>query len=128
MENQLTKSFTLREFACHDGTPVPDKLVSNAAILAKNLQAIEDAIGVPLLLSSVYRTPTYNKRIGGKIRSKHLECLAADIHTRHHTPRQLHALIEKLIKAGTITQGGLGLYPSFVHYDARGTRSRWYEI
>jgi hypothetical protein len=34
-------------------------------------------------------------------------------------------IIENLIAQGKIIEGGVGIYPTFVHYDIRGTKARW---
>lgn len=122
---RLTENFTLQEFACKDGSPVPDKYMANVAMLAENLQVLRDALGEPLHINSAYRTPSYNAKVGGEVNSQHLIGKAADLTCKSKTPRQLHALIEKMIKAGAMRQGGLGLYKGFVHYDIRGERARW---
>lgn len=128
MVTQLTKSFSLEEFTCGDGTAIPAEFLTNVKILAENLQVLRDYIGVPILITSGYRTALYNKKVSGKTQSQHLTASAADISTKKHSPRQLHSIIEKLIKDKRMKQGGLGLYRSFVHYDIRGRRSRWYEL
>ena len=51
--------------------------------------------------------------------------MAADIQVEGKKPARVHELIEELIDAGAMTQGGLGLYATFCHYDFRGTRARW---
>jgi uncharacterized protein YcbK (DUF882 family) len=122
---QLTKNFNLAEFNCRDGRVVPDKYVSNVKTLAENLQVLRDHIGEPIHLNSCYRPPDYNKKVGGKPASQHLTASAADITTKSHTPKQLAAIIEKLITTGKMKQGGLGIYPGFVHYDIRGKKARW---
>jgi uncharacterized protein YcbK (DUF882 family) len=122
---QLTKNFNLIEFACHDGTQVPDKYIGNVTELAENLQILRDDIGEALHINSSYRHTAYNKKIGGAKDSQHLTASAGDITAKSFTPKQLHARIEKLIKAGKMKQGGLGLYPGFVHYDIRGVKARW---
>jgi uncharacterized protein YcbK (DUF882 family) len=122
---QLTKNFHLDEFKCKDGTPVPDNLLCNVQKLAENLQIIRDAVGAPLPITSGYRTPTYNKKIGGASDSQHKLAKAADITTKNLSPKQLHTLIEKLIKQGKVHDGGLGLYKGFVHYDVRPKPARW---
>lgn len=121
---KLTKNFNLSEFACKDGTPVPENLIPNVQLLAKNLQVIRDEVGEALFLNSGYRTPRYNARIGGAKNSMHKQAKAADLTTKSYTPKQLKAIIEKLIKAGKVQDGGIGLYPSFVHYDVGPVR-RW---
>lgn len=122
---QLTKNFGLSEFACKDGTPVPERLIPKTRRLAENLQVIRDYVGDALFINSAYRTPSYNKKIGGVSDSQHPKGTAADLSTRKMTPKQLHALILRLIKEGKIDEGGVGLYPGFVHYDIRGVKARW---
>lgn len=122
---KLTKNFYQEEFNCHDGTPVPALLAPNIKELAENLQVLRDDLGQPLQILSGYRSPAWNLKVGGKPNSYHKKGMAADLTTKDVTPRQLHARILKLIKAGKMKEGGLGLYPGFVHYDIRGTAARW---
>lgn len=122
---QLTKNFSLSEFACRDGRPVPPELIPNVKELAQNLQVLRDDLGEAIHIQSAYRPADYNKRIGGKKNSMHIPAKASDITCKSLTPKQLHARIEKLIAAGKMKQGGLGLYPGFVHYDIRGEKARW---
>lgn len=126
MDNgQLTTNFHIREFKCKDGTKVPDELFGNVKMLAQQLQILRDFIGIPIHLNSAYRTEAYNERIGGSPKSQHKLAKAADMVTAKYTPKQLAAIIKKLIKQGKMMQGGVGVYPSFVHYDIRGTEARW---
>lgn len=122
---QLTKNFSLSEFNCRDGRKVPPQYMANVKKLAENLQVLRDHIGVPININSCYRPPDYNKRIGGAKNSQHLTASAADITTKKYSPRQLAAIVEKLIKEGKMKQGGLGVYPSFIHYDIRPRKARW---
>lgn len=124
---KLTENFNLDEFHCNDGTPVPNEYMENVLKLANNLQVLRDEIKTSITVISGYRTPEYNSRkdVGGKKASKHLIAQAADIVTRVHTPQQLAFIIERLIKDKKMKQGGIGIYPSFIHYDVRGTKARW---
>jgi uncharacterized protein YcbK (DUF882 family) len=122
---QLTENFELIEFICKDGSPVPDEYMHNVKLLAENLQVLRDELGEPVRINSAYRSPNYNKRIGGKPASKHLVAQAADITVKGKTPKQLALIIERLISQRKMKQGGLGVYPGFVHYDVRGTKARW---
>lgn len=122
---QLTVNFNLNEFSCHDGTPVPAELIPNAQELANNLQVLRDFIGEPLHINSGYRPEQYNKAIGGKKNSQHLLAKAADITAKSYTPKKLASIIEQLITAKKMKQGGIGIYPGFVHYDVRGSKARW---
>lgn len=122
---KLTKNFELSEFNCRDGRVVPQKYIANVKELAANLQVLRDEIGEPVHVNSCYRPPDYNKKVGGKPASKHLTASAADITAKGYTPKQLAAVIERLIAEGKMKQGGIGIYPGFVHYDIRGVRARW---
>lgn len=121
----MVKNFTIEELKCKDGTQVPYELMDNAFKLMENLQVLRDYLGEPVRINSGYRSPAYNKRIGGVRNSQHLMARAADITVKSKTPRQLKAIIEKLIKEGKMHNGGIGLYPGFVHYDVRPKPARW---
>lgn len=122
---QLTENFNLAEFSCKDGTPVPKELLPNAKELAKNIQVLRDYLEEPVHITSAYRTPVYNARIGGAKKSQHLLAKAGDLTVKSKTPKQLAKVIEKLIAEGKMKQGGIGIYAGFVHYDIRGKAARW---
>lgn len=131
-KGQLTTNFHISEFKCKDGTHVPENLIPNVQELANNLQVLRNYLtetlgkDCPVHINSGYRTPLYNAKLEGSApQSQHLKAKAADIVTIHHSPKQLADIIEKLIKAGKMKQGGLGRYKGFTHYDVRGTRARW---
>ena len=122
----FTKHFKIKEFNCKDGTPVPPQYLSNAKKVADQLEVLRAALGgKPIVITSGYRTPEYNKKVGGVGGSAHLTASAADIVVRGIPPTQVAATIEKLIDAGKMQEGGIGIYKTFVHYDIRGTRARW---
>ena len=50
---------------------------------------------------------------------------AADIRINGVTSKEIKDVILKLIDEGKISQGGVGSYPGFVHYDVRGVKARW---
>lgn len=125
MTMQLTANFKLDEFKCKDGCGVPDSLLANVQELANNLQVLRDQLGKSIIIMSGYRTPEYNLKCGGELKSQHMEAKAADIIVRDMTPVQVANAIKLLIGAGKMKQGGVGLYDGFVHYDVRGMRARW---
>lgn len=122
---RLTNNFWLSEFACKDGTPVPDNLIETVLELAENLQVLRDALGEPIHINSGYRTEKHNKRIGGVKNSYHVKAMASDISVRNRTPKQVARKIKKLIAQGKMKKGGIGLYNGFVHYDIRGYNAKW---
>lgn len=122
---RITKNFDLAEFNCRDGRVVPDKYLPNVIKLAENLQILRDDIGESIHINSSYRPEDYNKKIGGAKNSQHLTASAADITAKSFTPKQLAARVEKLIAAGKLSFGGLGIYPGFIHVDIRKKKARW---
>jgi len=122
---KLTKNFHASEFECNDGTKVPDHLLPNLVKLAGNLQALRDVLREPINITSSYRHEAYNRDVGGVKNSRHITAEAADIQVPGYPSNIIYDLIEELIRCGNMTEGGLGLYNTFVHYDIRGEKARW---
>ena len=119
-----SKHFKLEEFHCKDGTPVPEEYYENVQELMDNLEVIREHFGgiYPIRINSGYRTPSYNKSVGGAGKSQHLTASAADFRISI-TPSIVQDTIEQLQKDGKIKKGGLGRYPTFTHYDIGKYRS-----
>jgi len=122
---QLTKNFNLSEFRCRDGSDVPDEFMDNVQRLAENLQVLRDHIGKPIRVISGYRSPSYNRKIGGAKRSQHMVAKAADIKISGMHPDEVRQNILSLIKDDKMATGGVGRYRTFTHYDHRGRNARW---
>lgn len=97
---KLTNNFTLAELTHSDTAKVrsidnalPPYLMRNISALAKRLQMIRDALGVPITISSGYRCPELNKAVGGSKSSQHQLGLAADIHAKGYTAQELFKFI-----------------------------------
>lgn len=121
---KLTNNFNLSEFNKHNFA-LTETVLRNIQELAKNLQVLRDEVKKPIKITSGYRDPSFNKKIGGATQSRHLTGQAADLKIEGYTPKQVAAIIEKLIAAGKMKQGGLGIYSTWIHYDCRGTQARW---
>jgi uncharacterized protein YcbK (DUF882 family) len=122
---KITTNFNLQEFNSKCGREIPNNVLPNIIQLAKNLQVLRDALGKTISITSGYRSPQHNKKIGGAKDSQHVKGMAADIKVTGMTPKEVALVIEGLIEQGKIKQGGIGIYPSWVHYDIRGTKARW---
>ena len=120
MENLITPHFKLKEFACKDGTSVPEYLHYNMRMIASNLEVIRAFVGSPIIINSAYRTIAHNKAVGGAVQSQHLSCNAVDIHVKGMQSEELYNIIKSLMQRRAVEQGGLFLYENFVHYDRRG--------
>jgi hypothetical protein len=110
-----------------DGKQLPKAGYGVARKAFEDLQTIgNEALKIGLTgftINSHYRSPVYNCSVGGAKNSMHKTGGAIDIGTPQ--PQKLYNLIVKLIANKKISQGGVGLYNSFVHYDIRGTYARW---
>ena len=117
---KLSNSFRVGEFACKDGS---DKIIIDTA-LVDYLQRIRNWAGVPIIISSGYRTPTYNAKIGGASQSKHTQGKAADIYVerRHKNIYEIAKFAEAIGIRG-IERNEDSLY---VHVDTREGRYYWY--
>jgi uncharacterized protein YcbK (DUF882 family) len=121
---RLTANFSLQEFNKH-AEVLPDSVIANIHTLANNLQVLRDEVKRAITVTSGYRSPARNAKIGGARNSKHITGEAADIKVQGMTPREVASVIERLIADGRMLEGGLGIYRTWIHYDIRGTRARW---
>lgn len=117
--NKLSVNFKAKEFKCNDGSDV----VFVSDTLVSILQAIRNHFKTTVTINSGYRTPAYNKKVGGAAQSQHLYGMAADIVVKGVPPKKVAEYAEKLMP----TTGGIGVYPNFTHIDVRKTKSRWEE-
>lgn len=114
---KLSKNFTVKEFACSDGTDT----VFISLALVNLLQKIRDHFGKAVIINSAYRTEAHNKSIGGATYSQHKYGLAADIHINGVTSKEIAVYVETLLPSS----GGIGIYKNFCHVDVRRVKSRW---
>ena len=126
MNDGYPRNFRPREFYCKCGEclgrpPNP----STTRHLAWVLQQIRDLVNVPMSITSAYRCPDHNEKVGGAKNSQHKLGSAADLQAKGLKSQDLHAAIVDLVKSKRIPEGGLGLYNSFVHYDIRPQKARW---
>lgn len=71
---KISPNFTLGEFQSKDGA---DKVMYDTAILAQ-LEKLRAYYGGKITINSGYRSPAYNKQVGGATNSAHLYGQAAD--------------------------------------------------
>lgn len=122
-DKQLTENFKVREFRCKDGS---DKILIDDN-LPKLLQTIRDAFGKPITINSAYRTPAYNKKVGGASSSQHVQGKAADIVVQDIPPFAVAAWMEQYIR--NVGKYACGYYPIslFNHVDVRSTATLFKE-
>lgn len=116
-----SKHLSWKELACKDGTPYPERFINDGRVfkLAQAFEEIRRLCGDrPITILSAYRTPSWNIKVGGAVRSQHVQGRALDL----LPPGTMKPIkFYELIKANHEEFGinGIGLYKAFVHIDIR---------
>ena len=122
-KTKLSENFNSSEFDCHGSGCCSETIVNPK--LVEYVQKIRDHFGKSITVTSGYRCPIHNKRIGGATGSRHSKGDAADIVVSGVAPREVAKYAESIgIK-------GIGLYETnadghFTHVDTRDVKSFWY--
>jgi len=104
---QLTTYFSSKEFDS------PDLKYSGRLIdieLVDKLELLRDFCGFPIFISSGVRTVEYNKRVGGKKNSEHLQGKAVDI--KCVSSRRRYFIVLGLLNLGF---NRIGIGKNFIH-------------
>ena len=122
-KTKLSENFNSSEFDCHGSGCCSETIINPK--LVEYVQQIRDHFGKSITVTSGYRCPTHNKRVGGATGSRHSKGDAADIVVSGVAPREVAKYAESIgIK-------GIGLYETsadghFTHVDTRDVKSFWY--
>ena len=114
----VSAHFKVKEFACQDG--------SDAVFIARELPMVCEYIrmrtGRAFRPNSAYRTPAYNKKVGGVDNSQHVYGCAADIpKLSGYTPAKMATIAREIMP----NWGGVGIYDWGIHVDVREKKSDW---
>ncbi len=112
-------NFSMAELACRCRGRFCRGEYWHAPQFLDRLQALRDAVGAPLRLTSAHRCDLWNAAIGGAPASFHKH-LAVDIDLAGH---DRHALLSEARAQGF---RGLGLARSFLHLDLRRQPATWF--
>lgn len=82
-------------------------------------EQIAQALGETLTITSAYRSPEYNRQVGGATNSMHTRGLALDVVQSGRTNEQRARFVEVAIQRGI---QGIGVYNTFTHIDLGGKR------
>jgi N-acetylmuramoyl-L-alanine amidase len=133
-ESQKFRHFAASEFESYfvaqrkgvkNSTPAKS-LWKNIVPTLRIVDDLRDSFANPCRILSSYRSPDYNRTVGGVGLSQHMAFRALDIAFEGVSPQRVYDRLIEWQKAGRFT-GGLGLYPSsgFVHIDTRGSNATW---
>lgn len=109
---KVSENFRVKEFACKDGSNV---VIINEE-LVRILQDIRNHFAKPVIINSAYRTPSWNKHVGGTTESYHMVGMAADIVIRGISSTEIAKYASEIMD-----RGGVIKYTNFVHVDVRTT-------
>lgn len=105
------KHFKVREFACRDSSQV----VFIDTHLVAILDILRNKIGKPVIITSGYRTPEWNKKCNGAKYSYHMRGMAADIRVDGISAKELANKLNELVP----DECGIIVYKTWVHFDVR---------
>lgn len=117
------KYFTMDEFSCNCCGELPPNGMN--PVLLEKLDQLRERVGYPIIITSGYRCPYYNKEVGGVSNSQHVLGNAADCFCWYLSVEELANI------AREIGFDGIGKYydSEFVHLDCRsnGTEPNVYQ-
>jgi uncharacterized protein YcbK (DUF882 family) len=110
--------------AVHKNNHAPTKaLWKNFWPIIDIADTARDRIGKPLRITSGYRSPAYNKSVGGVSNSQHVQFKALDLAAPRPVLRKLYAELMAMRQEGQ--KIAIGRYATFIHIDVRGTNASW---
>jgi len=118
----LTDNFKFYEFFSGDrklgknSIEPPKRLLNKIIFMAEELQKVRDYIGSPIIITSAFRTPTWNRYCGGVKRSYHTQARAVDIKVIGMPLQDLAIYVARLTEFNGY---GINLYKGFIHCDMR---------
>ena len=108
----------------HNSIP-PRYLWRNIAATLKVIDKISTYMKAkPKPLVSVYRSPTYNRAVRGRSKSRHLVNNAVDVQFYGVSAYNVSSVARRFRSAGHF-KGGVGRYSTFTHIDTRGHNADW---
>lgn len=113
----LSKHLSIDEYKCPCCGRMPDSVHSDSRyeLLFGTFERIRELVGKPILISSGYRCPRYNREVGGVPYSVHIFGLALDL---DFDPKEIHSMSDLIkynfpfLRIGVYADG-----KSFVHID-----------
>lgn len=116
-ESKVSKYFTVGEVSNHSFKRIVKNVEhrNNVLKLAKELDKIRELFG-PIVITSWYRPPDENRRVGGTRNSQHLTGLAADIITPNKDLIYVEDYLNKFWQ-GRLGRGARNPKKRFIHLD-----------
>lgn len=121
---QTTKNFVEKEFYSKSFNAPASHYLNE--LLPSALQVIREYFGVPIKVTSTFRTLSHNTIIGASTRSQHLTGEALDFQFIQNNEHLITLFNEQIETQGVLFQelrsfgiNGFGIYDNFIHIDCR---------
>lgn len=114
---KLSENFCVKEFACKDGS---DTLKIDLDLIPL-IQRFRNYVETGVYFNSAYRTPSYNKKVGGATNSYHVKGQALDIPFLN-SYKYLTSREKMCAFFNTLGVKGIIIYPTFIHVDTRTSK------
>lgn len=114
---KLSENFQVKEWACKDGS---DLIKIDLDIVAP-IQRFREYVETGVYFNSAYRTPSYNKKVGGATNSYHVKGQALDIPFLN-SYKYLTSREKMCAFFNTLGFKGIIIYPTFIHVDTRTSK------
>lgn len=114
---KLSENFCVKEFACKDGSDT----IKIDLDLIPLIQRYRNYVETGVYFNSAYRTPSYNKKVGGATNSYHVKGQALDIPFLN-SYKYLTSREKMCAFFNTLGVKGIIIYPTFIHVDTRTTK------
>lgn len=114
---KLSENFCVKEFACKDGSDT----IKIDLDLIPLIQRFRNYVETGVYFNSAYRTPSYNKKVGGATNSYHVKGQALDIPFLN-SYKYLTSREKMCAFFNTLGVKGIIIYPSFIHVDTRTSK------
>lgn len=125
---KLTEHFTLEEFTRSTtasrlkiDNSVPADLMPSVQLTATHLELVRKALGKPIIITSGYRCPALNAKVGGVATSAHTQGLAVDFKSSFGSPKDI---CQRLIDANVQFDKLIQEHNQWVHIGFSPTNNR----
>lgn len=93
--------------------------------MVEALDRVRHRFGRPMIITSGYRDPAHNARVGGAPRSRHMVGDAVDLNLAGFSNAERQRLMSLLLEEGFTSFGSYGRSPTMLHADMRPHAAIW---
>ena len=105
----------------------PDSKINNIKHTILLADTIREQWGDSVSVFSAYRSPDYNKLVGGADKSQHIQFKAMDLSPANGEIEKFIEMVRYIVAGARVAglEVGLGIYDSFVHIDTCARNRSW---